>query len=588
MSKEELYDYIVKYLKILINNYKKERKKRISSKEIIELLDDLNKLFNNYFTLEPIKCSDLSKMKFIPIINIVLKEEKNIDLQKIDNILKNAYRISARNHLKDYFIYREWDEKREEKFYEPRRKILEGYIHYLEQIAKNPKFRLLLVNMPSGYGKTYPEKISEAWNFGYDSTGTVISLCSNEDVVKGGSRIVIDELKSQHFGEVFPKMIYSEDDKNYFLKETESNWKLRDCKLASSYIAKTTQSRVIGTRASQRIHIDDLYSGHREALNVRLNKDYFDQYNTVWKKRFVQNKIPKVIVTGTLWASGDFIALLIQDIQKNYKLHKHPKFPFTYTNEDETIVIIKVPALDYETGLSVCPELRTTEEVLMDKNIIDEYLFQTNFQQIATDPEELYFSYKKLKTYEKIPKTDYIGTYSVIDATRKSGRDFFSMPIFTKCDNGENSFEYYLKDCLFTRTATKDMYEDICNKIIEHRIIKLVIESNVTSELKQNIEDILQNNGIYFCEIVEKYNSENKQARIEAEKGTILRTLIFPGKTKYAENSQMGKFMNNLTLYNESGRNENDDAPDSCAMFCHEIVEGGSLPAKVKAIRRPF
>ena len=922
-DKKEIIGYIVDYFKILINNYKLKKQDRIPSNEIFNLINDLNGLIEELYKIDYKKSSELCTNKFIPIINYVIKSEDNIDYEKTNNILKNAYRISARTSLKSYFIYREWEEKTEDKFYEPRRRILEGYIYYLEQIAKNPKFRLLIANMPSGYGKliandvpvltkdgwkkhgdlkvgdyvispkgefirvnlvhpkryantkvtfedgeviychnqhewqvydrnarkekqvettylmenlkekdgrtrfylpliepvkgehkdlpvdpytygvwlgdgmtkggritenindfeifnyipyeissinngindnvknchlkglstdlhkiglcyqnkvvqkyihdsyltadisqrlellagiidtdgyldrikqryiittaseklkedivsliytfnwrvsittippkksssgiqgkknvyyigfsptmkipcklerkqlqkvhkqrrigfsniefvdlqqgncitvdgglylvgrtlkithnTYPEKISEAWNFGYDSTGTVLALCSNEDVVKGGSRTVIDELKSKEFGEVFPNIAYNENDKNYFLKETESNWKLRDCKLASSYVAKTTQSNVVGTRASQRVHIDDLYSDYKEALNVNTNSYYFNKYNTVWRKRFVQNLIPKIVVTGTLWASGDFISLLIQDTKKNYKLHKHPKFPFTYVNEDETIVIIKVPALDYNTGLSVCPELRTTEEVIMDKNSMDEYLFQTNFQQIPTDPEALFFSYKKLRTYSKIPHTDYIGTYSVIDATRKSGKDFFSMPIFSKVEVIENkgvyerdTFDYYLKDCLFTRTATKDMYEEICKKIIEHHIIKLVIESNVTSELKQNIDAILRENGVYYCEILEKYNSENKKARINDEKGVIVRAMVFPEKNMYGESSQMGRFMNNLTLYNEDGRNSNDDAPDSLAMFSREIISGGCLPIKVKPVKRIF
>ena len=56
----------------------------------------------------------------------------------------------------------------------------------------------------------------------------------------------------------------------------------------------------------------------------------------------------------------------------------------------------------------------------------------------------------------------------------------------------------------------------------------------------------------------------------------------------YGEGSQMGKFMNNFTLYNEDGNNANDDAPDSLAMFSREIICGGSLPIKVRAIKRPF
>lgn len=424
---------------------------------------------------------------------------------------------------------------------------------------------------------TFPKKVSEAWCFGQDSSGAILSLCSNEDVVQSGSRTVIDEIKSEAFGNVFPKMKYTEGDKKFFLKETDEKWKLKDCKLQYSYYAKTTQSNVVGSRASKSIHIDDLYPDYQAAMNVELNKYYYNKSITVWEKRFVQNKVPKVCITGTLWASGDYIDLKIQQLLKEHKFVKHPKYPYTLVSTDGKCAIIQVPALDYETGQSTCPELKSTSELLKEKQNMEEYLWETNFQQRPINPEALPFSYDKLRCYDIFPETEYIGAYSVIDATRKSGKDFFAMPIFKKIqEDGQNM--YYLKDALFTRTATKDMYEQIVDKIIEHHIILLVIESNVTSELKQNLEKLLKEKGVSYCEIIEKYNTVPKAMRIEAEKHIVKKQMVFPKKGMYGINSDVGRFMENLTTYNESGRNVNDDAADSCAMFGSEIIEEASQP----------
>lgn len=586
LNEKELLSYIENFLNILVNNFSKRTQNKIPYSEIYEIITDLDVLINEYNTFNYKKCGELVIKRYIPILDLLIKVDVVPErCQKYLELVKNAYRIGARVSLEHYMVYREWDDR--DKFFAPRYDIMQGYIHYLQEIETNPKFKLLIANMPSGYGKTFPEKLSEAWSFGNDDKGTILSLCSNEDVVKGGSRTVIDEIKSEAFGEVFPNLKYSLEDKNFFLKETDGNWKLRNCNLPSSYFAKTVQSNVVGSRASKRIHIDDLYADYKEAMNQSLNEYYFNKYLTVWCKRFVQHLTPKVVVTGTLWASGDFIALLIELQKKLHKFKPHKKYKYTWVSEDESVVIIQVPALDYETGLSTCPELRSTEEILEEKNAMDEYLFNTNFQQIPTDPESLFFSYNKLRTYKKIPKTDYVGTYAVIDATRKSGKDFFAMPIFTKVPQ-ENNYDYYLKDCLFTRTATKDMYEAVCNKIVEHHIIELVIESNVTSELKQNIERILERKGIGYCIIREKYNCENKKVRIQDEKGNIVRKLVFPEKGMYGGGSDMGKFMENLTLYNDGGRNPNDDAPDSCGLFTKEIIDGGSKPSKARAIKRLF
>ena len=76
----------------------------------------------------------------------------------------------------------------------------------------------------------------------------------------------------------------------------------------------------------------------------------------------------------------------------------------------------------------------------------------------------------------------------------------------------------------------------------------LVIESNVTSELKENIERILRERGVTYCIIIEKYNTVPKATRIETEKGVIKKQIVFPKKGMFGINTDMGKFMENLTL----------------------------------------
>lgn len=590
MEKKEIREAIDSLLSILESNFSKNAKEQITYDEIFEMCKDLYVLFQNYEENTK-ECGILVIKKYIPILDLLLKIDNNTEhLQEFDKMLKYAYKLGARISLEHYMVYREWDLPEKEKFFQPRYNILVGYIHYLQELECNPNFTTLIFNAPSGYGKTYPKKIAEAWCFGLDAKGTVLSLCSNDDVVKAGSRTVIDEIKSEPFGEVFTKMKYTPEDKTFFLKETDEQWKLRDCKLQFSYYAKTTNSNVVGSRASKCIHIDDLYPDYLSAMNQELNKYYYNKSITVWEKRFVQNRTPKVCITGTLWASGDYIDLKIHQLIKENTFKKHPKYPYVMISEDESCAIIQVPALDYETGASTCPELKSTEELLKEKRNMDSYLWETNFQQIPTNPSALSFSYEKIRTYTSIPPTEYTGTYAVIDATRKSGKDFFAMPIFVKVPNS-NSYDYYLKDCLFTRTATKDMYLAIVDKIMEHHVITLVIESNVTSELAQNITNLLAEKGAFFCEILEKYNTVAKPTRIENEKHIIKKMLLFPQKGMYGVNTDMGAFMDNLTSYNESGVNKNDDAPDACALFGSEIIEENSQPQvaePVPAIRAYF
>ena len=54
--------------------------------------------------------------------------------------------------------------------------------------------------------------------------------------------------------------------------------------------------------------------------------------------------------------------------------------------------------------------------------------------------------------------------------------------------------------------------------------------------------------------------------------------MVFPRKGMYGVNTDMGKFMDNLTTYNSTGANPNDDAADSCGMMASEIIEENSQP----------
>lgn len=583
MSDKQIYETIDKILTILEQNFKYDYGKKIPYDDIYDMMNDLYSLFCSY-EHNTKKCGEIVIKRYIPLLDLLVKVDDNREHSiEYEKWLKNAYKLGARISFEHYMVYREWEWAKKDKFFEPRYNAIRGYIHYLGEMVFNPNFLNLIFNAMAGFGKTYPEKIAEAYSYGVNNTGAMLALCSNDTVVKNGSALVRQEIKSEWFGEVFPKMKWDKEDKDYFLKETDGDWKLRNCKLGASYNAATINSNVIGQRASKWIHIDDLYKDYIEAMNQKQNEEYYNTSQLSWESRYVMNAIPKLVITGTLWASGDYIDRKIKQLKKEHTFKPHPKYKYTLISEDETCVIIQIPALDYETGESVAPELKSTKELVKIKNRIDPYLWETNYQQRPTNPEAMSFSYDKLRTYETMPDSEYVGAYASIDATRKSGKDFFSMPILKKVKNGD-TFDYYLKDCLFTRTATKDMYDEVVEKIIEHHIIQLVIESNVTSELKQAIETRLKEKGHNFCEITEKWHEMTKSARIENEKGVIKRQMVFPKREMYGMNTQMGKFMDNLTNYNESGNNPNDDAPDSLALVAHEIIEGNAQPQKAEVL----
>lgn len=579
MNKKEIESTLNNLLTTLEQNFKYSYGKKIPFDDVFKLMKDTETILNLYTNVDTFKCSDESKKRFIPLLRLLIAVDSDYEhLIEYQAMLKNAYKLSARHDFESFLIYYEWDNK--EKLYETRIKILQPYAYYLNKMVFDKTFETLIVNLPSGYGKSRLVRLYEAFTYGIKPHATFLALCSNDDLIRGQSRSVIDIIKSEKFGEVFPKMKYDKNrDRDYFLKSTDAEWRLFTCKSISSYYAKSTQSNVVGVRVNDAsVDIDDLYSDFQEALNPTLNKYYFNKFITVWRERHNTNETYKSVITGTLWSSGDFIDLAIQWLEGRSKFKKHPKFDFTRISEDGKSAIIQVPALDYETGESTCPEIISTKDLLIKKNSIDPYLWSTNYQQLPQNPDMMEFSYEKLKTYDVMPEMADKYTKAVIDGTRKGG-DFFSMPIFQPY--GE---DWALIDCIFTKQATSELIDEIVGKIIEHHIIYLVVESNVDGGLKKILDEKLQLKGITWCIIVEKYNTVQKKIRIEVNKGTTLRRIYFPKKEMFGTNTEMGKFMESFTLYNSDGRNAHDDANDSTAMFSSEIIEENSKPQKAEVL----
>ena len=583
-SKNDILKTINKIFDALEQNFKYSYGKKLTYAQICELVQDLDMLFDNLYAYDFVETGKIIRKRYIPLLNMLLRiDENDYNRVKYHDNLEKAYKYSARTDLESFIIYYEWNER--EKFYEPRYNILCGYCYYLNKMIFDPEFEGIIANLPSGWGKTYLTALASAFSYGVDDSGTILALCSNEDVVNGGSRTIKEIIQSERFGDVFPNLKWNKDDKSYYSKDTEGEWKLRNCRLAASYYARTTKSNVVGCRASKWVYIDDLYADYKEALNENDNIYYYNKFLTVWRKRFIQEApIWKFIVTGTMWSPKDFIVKMINWLEKRYKFVPHKKFDFVRVSENGKFAIVQVPALNMKTMESNCKELASTQTLLNEKASMDAYIFECNYQQNPVSPESMAFDWKNIKQYTTKLTNEYGATYAVIDGTRKSGKDYFSMPIFQPYLE-----DYALIDCIYTQVATSKLTDAICDKIIKNNIKILVIETNVDGGLKKVIEDELDLRGFHNgIQIIEKYNTVVKQTRIELERGNMIDRIYYPSQQLFPFNSDMGRFMNSFTMYNIEGKNEHDDANDSVGMFTAEIVSGKSKPQKAHAIKRPF
>lgn len=518
----------------------------------------------------------------IPFLQKVLLVEKNEEYsQKYYDMYKDSHGYAARRSLEHFILYYEWDWDEEDKLLENRYEILIPFVHYLNKMAFDENLQYVLASyMPSG-GKSRCTCYYEAWRLGVQPGGCFLRICYSDLLVKGFSRSVIDIIKSEEFAFVFPNMNYKRN-KKIFTKETDEEWRLSTAKLLQSYIARSRDGQINGTRASLSINIDDMLKDDKEALNMDLHKDIWVKWvNVIQSRRTLGKKIGYVIV-GTKWSPYDLICRVSQDLKETHEFVKDPNFKYTEISKDGTAVIINVPALDYETDESTCPKVISTEELHEIRRKNTPYFFQCVYQQNPIPPDGLDFAYEALNTYD-VPPTEgkeYDYTLASLDPARK-GKNYVSMPIH--CRMGE---KYPLVDVLFEKKAMSELYDDIVNKIIQDKVIRLVLENNIDTSLKKILDDKLHERNYYSCEIIEHYSLGKKEDRIKDQQGVIRNQIVYPKQGLYPINTPMGKFMEQLTTFSFDFPNKYDDAIDSEAMFAHQIILDRARGNKAQVLSR--
>jgi hypothetical protein len=171
----------------------------------------------------------------------------------------------------------------------------------------------------------------------------------------------------------------------------------------------------------------------------------------------------------------------------------------------------------------------------------------------------------------------------MVDTTRTSGNDFFSMPIFKK--NLENG-KYRLVDCMFEQKSLgiKDdpnsvFARKVCRKIIDSNMVECCLESNTSNTSSALLKMICSQMGYKSCKFRDRYTSgrkgSNKVTRILTMEETIKEYIEFPNPDSLPNGHPLRLFMKYLTSWSstEGQKKTNpDDAPDSIAMFAEEFI----------------
>lgn len=333
-------------------------------------------------------------------------------------------------------------------------------------------------------------------------------------------------------------------------------------------------------KRAQILIIDDLLKDDSESYNKDLHKKLLNRYDSTWTSRAEDDSL-KVMLLGTMWADTDLLNVVYDRANEEDILIPDPNHKWTEVSKRGESVFIGIPALD-ENDESTCPKRYSTKKLRKRRKEMDRFLWMCVYQQDPIAPEGLEFDWSSLSQYDSIPDWEVECRYASLDPARK-GKNYVSMPIFYKYYSSE---KHYLVDFLYQKKSMKELYDLIVDKIIEHRLNKLVLENNTDTSLKEVLETKLHKRGYFGCIIIEKYSTINKEKRINDNQGDIRGMIVYPKKGMYPSNSDMGKAMEGITSYSFSYPNKFDDGIDSIALYVMEFIAQTYKFAKLKPFDR--
>ena len=480
--------------------------------------------------------------------------------------------VSLRN-LVYFAFYLERGKPLKNRVWDKTMHLFESFFHYSQEMIFSGNIDLIRASFFPGAGKTYAGNILCAYWYGYDKNMTILRITYSDDLVQSFTGQIQNIMDSEQYKKVFP-YFNKPDNELYKKKNSDTIW-LKGSEGVNFY-ARTRDGQSTGKRAKLLI-IDDITKGQAEAYNVSLHVSIVSRYDTDWTSRADDDDL-KIIAMGTMWSRFDLLNIIQQRDEVNGQLTNDEKYKYVRVNKDKTSIYINVPALDYETDESTCPNRYSTEFFRKKRrDMTDKALFNAVYQQSPEEPEELIFGYSRLNTYNEktFPKEILEGNYecrAMIDPNRRAF-DYFVVLFFKRYEIEEKKWsKWYLCDAICKKKQFKQLKDLIIDKIIKNNVVKLGVEINTSNELGEWIQEKLEEKGYMDIEIEEEFSVEKKDQKIQDEQDSIINECVFPEKNLYDSKSDMGTTMDWLTTYDTSGKNEHDDVPDCCAMFTKQNV----------------
>lgn len=495
-----------------------------------------------------------------------------------DELYWNAMKWEAPMLLDSYCLYIEKNRKPQERFYQPRRRTLKKVVDKL-QALEDDELDELFLHQPARTGKSQIITLGTSWHCSRNTEISNLYVTYKEGLggafIDGCMEIWTDPTYCHN--DIFPTKIARTDAKNHKVD-------LERKKKYATLSGKGLDSGLNGEYdAYGWLILDDILEGIQDVLNpdiLHRKQIVFD--NNVMSRKKEQCKL---ILNGTIWSLHDLYMDRLNFLQSNPEA------------KDIRYEVLKIPALDpdtdesnfdYDYGVGFSTKYYRTIRAKFEEND-DMAGWLAQYQQEPIEREGALFNSEHMRFYNGIlPNEPPLKVVSACDVAL-GGLDYLSMPVAYVYEDGS----VYIHDVVYDNSEKKYTMPKVVNAIIENQVTNAFFEANAGGEgYKDEVEQELKKKG-YKTNLVSKFaqqmilstgghaakTHQRKEQRIW-DNAEEIRKFYF--RDIGCQSQEYRKFMTNLYSFTMTGKNKNDDSPDSLASLAVFLRRGsGSVPTQI-------
>lgn len=488
---------------------------------------------------------------------------------KLYKLYKRTLLFDAPYDFDSYLLYIEINRKPEERFYQPRRRILKQIVDKLQALVDD-ELDELFISLPPRVGKTTLLLFFVTWIIGRNSELSNLYSAYSDTITKAFYNGVLETIADPAtylWQDVFPKA------KIVQTNSADETINIDRKKRYPSLTCRSLYGTLNGACDCNGFEIsDDLIGGIEEAMNK-------DRLVSAWSK-VDNNLLPrakekaKILWCGTRWSMIDPAGLRMELLLNDERF------------KDRRFAIINVSALDendesnfdYDYGVGFSSEYYRQRRASFERNN-DMASWTAQYMGEPIEREGALFTPNDFRYYNgELPKEEPDRIFMAVDPAFGGG-DFVASPVCFQYGD-----DIYVHDVVYSSEDKRTTQPLLANMAIKYDVAAMQIEANKSTEsYKEGVEEELKKKD-YRLNITSKPapTDKAKYQRIFDKAPDIRENMIFRESGKRSKEYSL--FMQNVLSYKMFAKNQHDDAPDSLTMAIN-MVRGNN---KAEVFKRLF